>query len=143
MPKDEPWECTLHIPHDLRAVPVCRRTLRLILTAHGLICLGDVAELLATELVSNAVRHTKGPAALRLCWQGGVLRVGAWDADPKPPPPAPESAPGADAEAGRGLDLVRACADDWGWHPLAQGGDCGKYVWCDLSVARPVDRVGQ
>jgi hypothetical protein len=50
---------------------------------------------------------------------------------------------GIDAEAGRGLELVRACADDSGWHPLAQGGDAGKYVWCDLGVARRVDRVGQ
>ena len=38
-------------------------------------------------------------------------------------------------EAGRGLELVRACADDWGWHPLSQGGDRGKYVWCDLGAA--------
>ncbi|GAB2950553.1 hypothetical protein GCM10023080_006490 [Streptomyces pseudoechinosporeus] len=87
MPKDEPWEYTLHIPHDARAVTVCRRTVRLILTMHGLIRLTDVAELLATELVTNAVRHTKGPAALCLHWRAGVLRIGAWDADPEPPPP--------------------------------------------------------
>lgn len=49
-----PWEYTLYIPNDLRAVTVCRRTLRLILTMHGLIRLVDTAELLATELVSNA-----------------------------------------------------------------------------------------
>ncbi|MGQ4382656.1 ATP-binding protein [Streptomyces sp. SAS_270] len=134
--KDEPWEYTLHIPHDLRAVTVCRRTLRLILTMHGLIRIADVAELLATELVSNAVRHTKGPASLRLRWRDGVLRIGAWDADPEPPPPSRELAYASiEAEAGRGLELVRACADDWGWHPLLQGGDRGKYVWCDLGVA--------
>ncbi|WP_309484544.1 ATP-binding protein [Streptomyces himalayensis] len=100
-----------------------------------------MAELLATELVSNAVRHTKGPAALRLCWRDGVLRIGTWDADPKPPSPVPEPAHGVDAETGRGLELVRACADDWGWHPLAQGGDRGKYVWCDLGAAWRVDPV--
>ncbi|GGW79092.1 anti-sigma regulatory factor (Ser/Thr protein kinase) [Streptomyces albaduncus] len=66
MPENEPWEYSLYIPNDLRAVTVSRRTLRLILTMHGLIRLVDVAELLATELVSNAVRHTKGPAALRV-----------------------------------------------------------------------------
>jgi hypothetical protein len=49
-----------------RAVTVSRRTLRPILTMHGLMCLVDLAELLAAELVSNAVRHTKGPAALRV-----------------------------------------------------------------------------
>ncbi|CAM5258202.1 hypothetical protein SGLAM104S_09688 [Streptomyces glaucescens] len=60
MPENEPWEYSLYIPNDVRAVTVCRRTLRLILTMHGLIGRVDVAELLATELVSNAVRHTKG-----------------------------------------------------------------------------------
>lgn len=59
MPENEPWEYSLYMPNDLRAVTVSRRTLRLILTMHGLIRLVDVAELLATELVSNAVRHTK------------------------------------------------------------------------------------
>ena len=132
-PEPEPWEYALHIPHDARAVTVCRRTVRLILTLHGLIRLADVAELLAAELVSNAVRHTKGPAALRLHWRDGVLRIGAWDASPEPPPYELALAP--DAEAGRGLGLVRACADNWGWHPLRQGGDTGKYVWCDLGAA--------
>ncbi|TLS41948.1 ATP-binding protein [Streptomyces montanus] len=133
--KGEPWEYTLHIPHDLRAVTVCRRTLRLVLTVHGLIRLTDVAELLVTELVSNAVRHAKGPASLRLRWQNGVLRIGAWDANPEPPSAPQELACTVYAEAGRGLELVRACADDWGWYPLRQGGDRGKYVWCDLGAA--------
>ncbi|MFD9463686.1 ATP-binding protein [Streptomyces sp. NPDC060027] len=133
MPETEPWTYVLHIPQDDRAVTVCRRTVRLILTLHGLIRLVDVAELLAAELVSNAVRHTKGPAALRLHWRDGVLRIGAWDASPVPPPHDLVAAP--DAEVGRGLVLVRACADDWGWHPLRQGGDSGKYVWCDLAAA--------
>lgn len=137
MPENEPWEYVLHIPNDPRAVTVCRRTLRLILTVHGLIRLVDVAELLAAELVSNSVRHTKGPAALRVRWAAGVLRIGAWDADPEPPVP-----PGALshdlAESGRGLALVHACADLWGWQPLAEcggGGGRGKYVWCELGAA--------
>ncbi|WP_306321748.1 MULTISPECIES: ATP-binding protein [unclassified Streptomyces] len=134
MPGNEPWEYSLHIPNDPRAVTVCRRTLRLILTIHGLIRVVDTAELLAAELIGNAVRHTKGPAALRLRWAGGVLRIGAWDADPEPPDP-----PGAGewaAEEGRGLVLVRACADGWGWYPLGTGdADRGKYVWCDLGAA--------
>ncbi|WP_328495355.1 ATP-binding protein [Streptomyces sp. NBC_00414] len=134
----EPWEYTLHIPQDPRAVTVCRRTLRLILTIHGLIRLTDVAELLATELISNAVCHAKGPAALRLRWRNGVLRIGAWDGDPEPPQPAPaltNAADMAESESGRGLVLVQACADVWGWHPLPGNGNGGKYVWCDLGVA--------
>jgi len=132
----EPWEYSLYIPNDPRAVTVSRRTLRLILTMHGLIGLVDVAEPFATELVSNAVRHTKGPDALRVRWGAGVLRIGAWDADPEPPePPGALGLLAADLEAGRGLALVRACADLWGWHPLARHGNRGKYVWCELAAA--------
>jgi anti-sigma regulatory factor (Ser/Thr protein kinase) len=135
MPGNEPWEYSLSIPNDLRAVTISRRTLRLILTMHGLIRLVDVAELLATELVSNAVRHTKGPAALRVRWSAGVLRIGAWDTDSEPPdPPCPTGAV-ADLEDGRGLALVRACSDLWGWEPLSGHGGGGKYVWCDLATA--------
>ncbi|MEU6140056.1 ATP-binding protein [Streptomyces sp. NPDC047081] len=135
MPETEPpasWEYTLSIPNDPRAVTVCRRTLRLILTLHGLITLVDTAELLATELVSNAVRHTTGPAALRVRWSAGVLRVGAWDADPEPPDP-PRDLTDLTAEDGRGLALVRSCSDLWGWQPLSRFGNRGKYVWCDVS----------
>ncbi|MGW2226685.1 ATP-binding protein [Streptomyces formicae] len=130
--ESESWEYTLYIPHDLRAVTLCRRSLRLMLTLHCLPQLSDIAELLATELVSNAVRHTKGPAALRVRYADGVLRIGAWDADPTPPAPPPRLA-AVGAEQGRGLDLVRACADGWGWEPVDS--ESGKYVWCELGVA--------
>ncbi|WNM29661.1 ATP-binding protein [Streptomyces sp. Li-HN-5-11] len=131
----ETWDYTLNIPNDLRAVTICRRTLRLILTMHGLLGLVDTAELLATELISNAVRHTKGPAALRIRWTAGVLRIGAWDADPAPPEPPVPLEQVADLEEGRGLALVRACADLWGWQPLAREGNRGKVVWCELAAA--------
>ncbi|WP_405517288.1 ATP-binding protein [Streptomyces canus] len=133
MPENAPWEYTLYIPNDVRAVTVARRTLRLILTMHGLIRLTDTAELLAAELVSNAVRHTKGPAALWVRWSAGVLRIGAWDADPEPPEPPGEL--GVLGEEGRGLALVKACADLWGWQPLARHGNRGKFVWCELTAA--------
>ncbi|MFJ7076100.1 ATP-binding protein [Streptomyces sp. NPDC098781] len=135
MPESEPWEYTLHIPNDVRAVTVSRRTLRLILTLHGLIGLVDTAELLAAELVANAVRHTKGPAALRVRWAGGVLWIGAWDADPEPPESPGELEQLTDGEEGRGLALVRACSDLWGWQALTRGGSRGKYVWCELAAA--------
>ncbi|MGX1909654.1 ATP-binding protein [Streptomyces phaeochromogenes] len=131
--ESESWEYSLCIPNDPRAVTICRRTLRLILTMHGLIRLVDVAELLATELVANAVCHTKGPAALRVRWSAGVLRIGAWDADPEPPEPPGKLEQLGEAEEGRGLALVRACSDLWGWQPLSRFGNRGKYVWCELA----------
>ncbi|MGW4562071.1 ATP-binding protein [Streptomyces sp. NPDC004561] len=132
----ETWDYTLYIPNDLRAVTVCRRTLRLILTLHGLIGLVDTAELLATELISNAVRHTKGPAALRVRrGTRGVVWIGAWDTDPVPPDPPRPLDQVVHREDGRGLGLVSTCADFWGWQPSARFGDRGKYVWCELRAA--------
>ncbi len=86
--------------------------------------------------MSNAVLHTKGPAALRVRWSPpGTLHLGAWDADPEPPEPPRPLDRLADAEDGRGLALVRACADVWGWQPQSRNGSRGKYVWCELAAA--------
>ncbi|MEU8730753.1 ATP-binding protein [Streptomyces tendae] len=138
MPEEEAWEYSLYIPNDPRAVTVSRRTLRLILTMHGLIRLVDLAELLAAELIGNAVLHTKGPAALRVRWSPpGTLRIGAWDADPTPPDAPSWLAEVIDSESGRGLALVRACSDLWGWQPLSRFGNRGKYVWCGLGAPQP------
>jgi anti-sigma regulatory factor (Ser/Thr protein kinase) len=106
MPESAAWEYTLQIPNDPRAVTISRRTLRLILTMHGLTTLVDTAELLATELIANAVRHTDGPAALRVRCSAGVLRIGAWDANPEPPEPPQAWDQLTTAEDGRGLALV-------------------------------------
>ncbi|MFY1677909.1 MULTISPECIES: ATP-binding protein [unclassified Streptomyces] len=137
MPEVQPWEYSLYVPNDPRAVTVGRRTLRLILTVHGMTLRADVAELLATELITNAVRHTQGPAALRVRWAGGVLRIGAWDGDPQPPEAMPEPRNPALLEGGRGLAMVRACADGWGWQPLSRFGNRGKCVWCELGTGEP------
>jgi anti-sigma regulatory factor (Ser/Thr protein kinase) len=130
------WDYTLHIPNDPRAVTVCRRTLRLILTMHGLIGLVDTAELLAAELVSNAVRHTEGPAALQVRRSAnGTVWIGAWDADPEPPGRRRPDAYTEEAEQGRGLGIVMACAAHWGWTPSTRFGSLGKFVWCELPAA--------
>lgn len=123
------WEYTLYIPHDPRAVAISRRTLRDILTTHTLPALVEPAELLASELLTNALRHTTGPAALKLRQSGRSFRLGAWDTDPTPPT---VTTPALTPTSGRGLHLVDAYADDWGWFTV--NGNSGKYIWCELGT---------
>ncbi|UPZ31064.1 ATP-binding protein [Streptomyces sp. LRE541] len=139
------WTYALQLPHDPRAARIARVTLRAVLTGHGLTQLIESAELLASELVTNAYRHSVGPSALRSRGlAGGRLRVGVWDADPHIPPPfdrrsgprrpAPTS---VEADGGRGLFLVCHYADAWGGYRLGDDlfGPRGKLLWCELGEA--------
>ncbi|MGW0706647.1 ATP-binding protein [Streptomyces sp. NPDC002643] len=137
---EEPWTYTLNIPNDPRAVTICRRTLRLILGIHGLLHLADAAELVATELITNALRHTKGPAAMKVRWADPVLRVTVWDTQPCTPALAMKPRNTAPIlESGRGLALVEACAESWGWYRSIRTEEPdrtdGKFVWCELTEA--------
>lgn len=131
------WNYTLHLPHDPRAPGIARGALRLILAAHEMPELVPTAELLAAELLANSHCHTKGPYALRLLATApGRVRVAVWDTDPRVPPgftnaAAPEPPP--DAEHGRGLPLVRACADAMGASVLREPGasKAGKLLWAE------------
>ncbi|MFJ3304374.1 ATP-binding protein [Streptomyces sp. NPDC086549] len=126
-----PWTYTLQLPHDPRAPGIARATLRTVLAAHDLSALTPTAELVAAELLTNAHLHTAGPYALRLLSaEPGGLRVAVWDTDPRVPPgftADAEPVPPDDAEGGRGLHLVRACADSWGVG-AAKG---GKLLWAE------------
>lgn len=127
------WNYTLHLPHDPRAPGIARGALRLILTAHEMQDLAPTAELLATELLTNSHRHTKGPYALRLRpADPGRLRVAVWDTDPCVPPGFSHAGapPSLDTESGRGLHLVQACADAWGASVLRELGG-GKLLWAE------------
>ncbi|MCZ0988407.1 ATP-binding protein [Streptomyces diastatochromogenes] len=137
-----PWTYTLQLPHDPRAPGIARATLRTVLAAHDLSALTPTAELLATELLTNAHLHTTGPYALRLLGsEPGRLRIAVWDTDPRVPPGFTDDKVEAasvavapdDAEAGRGLYLVRACADSWGASVLRELGASkgGKLLWAD------------
>jgi hypothetical protein len=75
LPFASPRHYELDFPCDPRGPGIARITLRAILDAHGLAQLTDRAELLASELATNSVRHTKGPASVRLQWLHPVLRV--------------------------------------------------------------------
>lgn len=55
------WVYALRLPHDPRAARVARMTVRATLNGHGMHEVVDVVELLTSELVTNAYRHTRGP----------------------------------------------------------------------------------
>ncbi|MET7981379.1 ATP-binding protein [Streptomyces sp. NPDC005281] len=132
-----PWTYTLQLPHDPRAPGIARATLRTVLAAHDLAALTPTAELLASELLTNAHLHTRGPYALRLLsMEPDRLTVAVWDTDPRVPSGYGETlvpVPAPDAEHGRGLHLVRACADAWGVSVLREMGASrgGKLLWAE------------
>jgi len=86
------------------------------------------AVLLASELVTNALRHGAAPRQLELELTNSRLRIAVRDAGPDSPRRQP---PVADREGGRGLALLEALSADWGTD--TQPTD-GKRVWCDLVV---------
>ncbi|AEW97778.1 regulator [Streptantibioticus cattleyicolor NRRL 8057 = DSM 46488] len=101
----------------------------------------DNVALVASELVTNALRHGVGtgtgphPTSLptsppvdpvvRLSLAHWTERVVCAVRDPSSRGPVTR-APDHIAESGRGLHLVASCSETWGWHPLA---GAGKVVW--------------
>ncbi len=135
-PEIEPFEYRLRVPNDARALPIARGTVRAVLTAHELADLVSRAELLASELITNAIVHTVDDAELRISWsQWDVLTLTAWDTDDLPP--APRAVPHPYDVGGRGLALLRSLADHWGHFSEAHGFTCGssKAVWCSITRA--------
>ena len=88
----------------------------------------DRAVLAASELVTNAVVHTKGPLRLRLALRGERLLLAVADQSPRLLRLA--AGPGdPEAEGGRGLAVVEQLAVAWGVHHPPEG---GKIIWCVL-----------
>jgi hypothetical protein len=86
--------------------------------------LGDTAELLVSELVTNAVRHATGPSSLQVLLLDEIVSFSVADAK-TPCPAAPHD---VRDEGGRGLQLVSLLSHRWG----ARATVSGKVVWCDL-----------
>jgi anti-sigma regulatory factor (Ser/Thr protein kinase) len=88
----------------------------------------EVAELLTSEIVTNAVVHARTPIRLVLDLAAGLLRVGVSDgADASPS----LRRSGPTEESGRGLMLVDALATRWG----IDRDDGGKQVWFEVLVS--------
>lgn len=94
----------------------------------------EAAELLLSELVTNAVRHSRAPQGrdigIRIARYDGVLRVEVADAGPAVKL-TPQVVADTD-ERGRGLSIVAALAARWGQCPRRHG--IGKAVWAEVPV---------
>ncbi len=129
---DEP-SLSRTLPCDVRSVAVARRLVIAALDRWELPKdLADRAELVVSELATNAVVHART--------RGGSIRVGVsrveedrvqvavTDLDRRPPV---RRETGPCDEGGRGLDLVAALSDRWG----CECRHWGKRVWAELRTA--------
>lgn len=119
---------TVPLPDDVTAPARARHEVRSTLLAAGL-CearLDDV--LLATsELVTNAFEHGERPRRLELAFAGGRLTLRVYDAGQL----LPELRAPSPAEArSRGLVLVQALSEDWGFERCPSG----KFVWAVFRI---------
>jgi len=86
----------------------------------------DAAELLVSELATNALLHSASRFRLTLSAAHGVLRCEVYDTGRRTPQVLAAGA----SESGRGMFLVNALARRWGCH---QDGP-GKTVWFELGT---------
>ncbi|MFE4621809.1 ATP-binding protein [Streptomyces mirabilis] len=113
----------------------CRRIVRAALRHWRQTNLVDTAELLTSELVTNALRHGCGPdIGMRLYLSGARLVIEIRDGSAVLPA---LRAAAPDDEDGRGLALVNAMADDWGTSPD------GTTTWCSLPLCEGPDELMQ
>ncbi|MCX2970774.1 MULTISPECIES: ATP-binding protein [Streptomyces] len=129
------------LPAHYEAVCTAREFTRATLAGWGLESHCDNVTLAVSELVTNALRHGLKPVApggatdppVRLHLMRWASRLVCAVRDPSREAPVsgnPDLAGfGPDtAESGRGLFLVDAFSDSWGWQPL-HGTLPGKVVW--------------
>lgn len=119
------------ISRNVHAPYAARRFARTQLLTWHLPDFMDVAELVVSELASNASQHGAGLAMkVRLVLSGGLLTINVWDADSANFPVMAVADPLE--ESGRGLALVDALSESWGSHPAKPS---GKIVWARLKAS--------
>lgn len=124
LPADSVGDWTL--PREPRSVGRAREYARTQLTAWDLEPLVDTAELLVSELVTNALRYGEGEIRLRLLLDR-TLVCEVWDAGLVQP--RRRRARDTD-EGGRGLQLVGLLSASWGSRRTPRG----KTVWFELPL---------
>ncbi|MFD8750860.1 SpoIIE family protein phosphatase [Kitasatospora sp. NPDC059577] len=117
---------TLPLTGDHAMVAHSRRFTRETLEAWGLGALVDWAELLTSELITNALVHAGSPTQLRL-FCNRVLTVEVADRETETPRIRRAR---TEDEGGRGIHLVNELAHRWG----SRRTDGGKVVWFELEL---------
>jgi anti-sigma regulatory factor (Ser/Thr protein kinase) len=125
------WSWTISIPGTPSMVPVARSFVRAFLGDHPH---AEDAELIASEYVTNAVRHTAsgegGVIHVTVVAAPGAVRIEVTDygpasdpeSGPAPSPPQTGTRDGTwEEENGRGLLIVDCLASRWGHYRLADG----------------------
>ncbi|MFR9788255.1 SpoIIE family protein phosphatase [Streptomyces sp. MB22_4] len=113
------------VPRDPAAVGPVRAECAATLEAWGLGDVGYTAELILSELITNAVRYGSPPIRVRLLRDRGLI---CEVADGSSTAPHPRRAAATD-EGGRGLFLVAQLATRWGTRYTPRG----KVIWAELS----------
>lgn len=117
------------LPASPIAAPVARRLLSRACRSWSVQDSLEPAELVATELVANAVRHAGSRVTFTVSLRKGNLQISV--GDDSPVLPRRRAATAAD-EHGRGLLMLDALCGDWG---MTCVGD-GKVVWARVPTAR-------
>lgn len=129
------WHCRVILTPVLESARLARDFTRAALADWQLDGLAYEAITIASELVTNAIRHGVGlvapgseRAGVGLAWQRHASRLVCVVTDQSMNPPVVVS-PNPDAESGRGLQVVQALATAWGWMMLSAH---EKAVWAAL-----------
>ena len=127
MSEDEHSPAPLTLPTTSLAAGLARRHIATI-GASWPADFRDLALLLTSELVTNALRYGNGGIRLTVRQTPHALRVEVHDANPE----APRLSRNLDgtAEQGRGLHIIDSLATCWGHTPSAD--PAGKTVWFEL-----------
>jgi len=120
------------------AVPCARLHAVHVLHEWGLRDLAGDAQMVVSELITNAIEAStllpeRPPVSLRLLLTGKSLVIEVWDHSPLDLEPREAD---ADAECGRGLTVVAALSERWGWE---RTGSHRKVVWAELALLGAVE----
>jgi anti-sigma regulatory factor (Ser/Thr protein kinase) len=116
---------------ELSSVRQARAMIRDPLKRWGLEDLIPVTELLVSELVTNAIKYSKGETLLQLVLEPDRLVCEVHDTSPALPRVLQVD---KDAENGRGLHVVSQMSARWG----ARRSQTGKVVWCEQLVPQEI-----